>query len=216
MSEQIIIEGDCLEVMRGFADKQFDLVLTDPPYGISAANGVGGFGSSDSDRHYDDKWDDFRPSAEYFEQMLRIGKVVVIFGGNYFTDLLPQNNHWVVWDKVGGIKFDNPFSHAELAWTSDKTRKGVKVYTVIQQGFVAEERQRWHPTQKPVSLFTGILQDYLPENGTVLDPFMGSGTTLVAAKRLGKQAIGIEREERYCEIAAKRLAQEALPLEFTA
>jgi site-specific DNA-methyltransferase (adenine-specific) len=204
-----IINADCLEFMKTLPDKCIDLVLTDPPYGINADKGVGGFGSSKTDNHYDDNWDSKTPTQEVFNEILRIGKKVVIFGGQFFTDKLPPNGHWIVWDKKGNIQFDNPFGDCELAWTNiDK--KSVKKYTVIQQGFVSEERDRFHPTQKPVSLFKMIIQDNTEEGGVVLDCFLGSGTTAVACKQLKRNYIGIEISDKYCEIAKQRLRQEIL------
>lgn len=209
-----IIEGDCLEVMRGFEVNSFDLVLTDPPYGINADKGVGGFGASNTDRHYTDDWDSNTPSKEYFDEMLRVGKSVIVFGGQFFTDKLPPNGHWIVWDKKGSIEFDNPFGDCELAWTN-LPRKSVKKYTVIQQGFVSQEKVRWHPTQKPVELFSLILRDYTQENdfgqpARILDPFMGSGTALVAAQSLGIDSVGIEINPVYCKVAQSRLEQKQL------
>lgn len=190
----------CLEVMKTFADKSFDLVLTDPPYGIGADGGVGG--GILKGRKYKKGWD-VRPPREYFDEMLRVGKDVVIFGGNFFTDYLPMNGHWIVWDKVGEIKFDNPYSGAELAWTNIP-KNTVKKYVCIQAGFVAEEKLRWHPTQKPMKIFQYIIEDYL-DGLAILDPFMGSGTTLVAAKMLNRNATGIEISPEYCKIAQQRL-----------
>jgi len=201
-----VICGDCLEVMKGIPDKSVDLVLTDPPYGIGAGKGVGGFGSSKSDNHYLDNWDDERPSAVYFKEILRISKTAIIFGGNFFTDLLPVNGCWIVWDKVGDISFDNPYGDSELAWTN-LPQKSVRKYIVIQQGFISVERERFHPTQKPVRLFKNILCDYSVNTDIILDPFFGSGTTGVAAKLLGRQFIGIEISEKYCEIARNRIDQ---------
>jgi DNA modification methylase len=199
-----IIEGDCLEVLRSFPAASIDLILTDPPYGVNADKGVGGFGSSKTDKHYDDNWDSGTPSKEYFDEILRVGKAVIIFGGNFFTDRLPVNGHWVVWDKKGDIQFDNPFGDCELAWTNIN-KKSVKKYQVIQQGFIAEEKERYHPTQKPVKLFAAIIEDYLPDGGIVCDPFMGSGTAMLAAKQLNRPYIGIEISPKYCKIARERL-----------
>lgn len=209
MSEQKIIQGDSLEIMKTFPDKSFDLVLTDPPYGIGADKGVGGFGSSKTEKHYSDNWDSHTPPIEVFTEILRVSKTVIIFGGQFFADKLSANGHWIVWDKKGDIAFDNPFGDCELAWTNS-SRKSVKKYTVIQQGFVSEEKTRWHPTQKPVKLFSEIINDYTEEDARILDPFMGSGTTLVAAKQLNRNATGIEISEKYCEIARNRLKQDLL------
>jgi len=213
-----VIQGDCIEVMQHIPDKSIDLVLTDPPYGIGADKGVGGYGCSKTDNHYTDDWDNKTPSLDTFNEMLRISKNTIIFGGAFFTDKLPVNGHWIVWDKKGDIEFQNPFGDCELAWTNfDK--KSVKKYTVIQQGFIAKDKARFHPTQKPVQLFCEILQDYSKEAALILDPFLGSGTTAVACKRLNRRFIGIEISEKYCQIARDRLANEPEPLfkdsEFT-
>lgn len=200
---------DCLEFMKSLPDKCIDLVLTDPPYGINADKGVGGFGSSKTDKHYKGNWDNKTPDIEVFNQIFRIGKKVIIFGGNFFTDKLPVNGHWIVWDKKGGIVFDNPFGDCELAWTN-YDKKSVKKYIVIQQGFVSEERDRFHPTQKPVKLMGNILNDYTKENDLILDCFAGAGSTLIACKQLNRRYIGCEISSEYCEIAKSRLAQDSL------
>ena len=204
-----IINADCLEIMKQLPDKCVDLVLTDPPYGIGADKGVGGFGSSKTDNHYKDNWDNKTPDKEVFDEILRVGKSVIIFGGQFFADKLPTNGHWIVWDKKGNIVFENPFGDCELAWTN-LDKKSVKKYVCIQQGFVSEERDRFHPTQKPVKLFGNIIKDYCPEGGVVLDCFMGSGTTALACKNLNRNFIGIEISEKYCEIAKQRLRQDIL------
>ncbi|MDZ4228336.1 MAG: site-specific DNA-methyltransferase [Candidatus Levybacteria bacterium] len=141
--------------------------------------------------------------------MLRVSKNAIIFGGNFFTDLLPVNGHWIIWDKTGGIKFDNPYSDAELAWTNYK-KNIVKKYIVIQAGFIADEKERFHPTQKPVSLFAGIINDYTEKDAIIFDPFLGSGTTTKAAQQLARQFIGIEISPEYCKIAEDRLKQGVL------
>lgn len=205
-----IYNEDCLETMKRMPDNFVDLILTDPPYGINADKGVGGFGSSShTAKKYKDNWDSFRPTKEYFDEILRVGKKTIIFGGNFFTDLLPVNGHWIVWDKVGEIKFDNPFSKCELAWTNiDK--KTVNKYVVIQQGFISADKERYHPTQKPRQLLKGILSDYADDKYIIYDPFMGSGTTARACKDLGFNYIGSEISKEYCDIAESRLKQEVL------
>lgn len=194
---------DCLEFMRTLPDKCIDLVLTDPPYGINADKGVGGFGSSKTDKHYKGDWDSQTPAQEYFDEILRISKKAVIFGGNFFTDKLPVNGHWIVWDKKGDIAFDNPFGDCELAWTNIN-KKSVKKYKVIQQGFITEEKERYHPTQKPVHLFRQIIEDY-SEDGIVFDPFLGGGTTALACKQIGRDFIGCEISKEFYDIANERL-----------
>ena len=149
------------------------------------------------------------PPIEVFNEILRVGKKVIIFGGNFFTDKLPVNGHWLVWDKVGGIDFKSPFSDCELAWTN-LPRTSVMKYVVIQQGFLAEEKQRFHPTQKPVNLMESILSDYSNENELVLDCFSGAGATLIACQRIKRNFIGIDISEKYCKIARERLKQKTL------
>ena len=200
-----IYNGDCLDILKEMADNSVELILTDPPYGIGASKGVGGFGaSSDTAKKYDDDWDNFVPSKEYFDEILRVGKSVIIFGGNYFADIIPVNGHWIVWDKVSNIQFDNPFSDCELAWTN-LNKKTVKKYTLVQQGFLTSEKVRYHPTQKPVALFIQILQDYNKDKGLVMDCFSGSFTTAIACEQLGIKNISIEKLQKYCDIGIKRL-----------
>ena len=201
-----IYNGDCLEYLKTLPDNYFDLCLTDPPYGIKASKGVGGFGvSPDKAKKYIDNWDNETPTEETFNEILRVSKNVIIFGGNYFTDKLPVKSHWIVWDKVSNIKFENPFSDCELIWTNIN-RKIVKKYTLVQQGFLTSEKQRYHPTQKPVELFNIILQDYNKEKGLVLDCYAGSFTTAIACEQLGIKNVSIEREKKYCDIGIKRLS----------
>jgi len=210
-----IICGDCLEVMRDIPDKSVDLVLTDPPYGINiASNGrVGGnkpFGNSQGKvinavDYAPQTWDKFTPTKEYFQEMMRISKNQIIFGGNYFVEHLHNSPCWIVWDK------DNSgnFADCELAWTSFQTavRKYKYRWNGMLQENMKEKEQRFHPTQKPIGLFEWILDNYSERGMTILDPFLGSGTTAVAAHNTGRKFIGIEKEQRYVEIAKKRLEQ---------
>ena len=203
-----IIQGDCLEVMKGMPDKSVDLVLTDPPYGKKASKGTNGFGSAKNRRYVDD-WDNSIPSLKVFNEMLRIGKNVMIFGGNYFAHLLPPSKCWLIWDKKGDIKFHNPFADCELIYTNFS--KPIKKYTFKQQGFITDSKdKRYHPTQKPTELLEILIRDWTRENSLILDPFVGSGTTCISAKKLNRNFIGIEISPEYCKIANQRLAQEVL------
>ena len=142
----ILYKGDCLEIMKDFPKDSVDLILTDPPYGLKQDKGSKDFGNYKQHK-YKDNWDNLRPNKIYFDLMLNISKVCIIFGGNLFTDLLPVSGHWIVWDKIGNIKFKNPFSQCELIWTSLK-RKPIKKYVCVQQGFIRESKEkRVHPTQ---------------------------------------------------------------------
>lgn len=201
-----------LDTMARMPDGFVDLIVTDPPYGKNADKGTNGFGSS-ANRRYQDSWDSARPAQSVFAEMRRVSKALVIFGGNYFADLLPPSNCWIVWDKKGLHTFENPFADAELAWTSFPSV--VKKYTFIQQGFITDAKeQRIHPTQKPLNLITAIIRDFSKDGDLIYDPFMGSGTTAVAAHQLKRNWIGSEISAEYVELANKRLepylAQETL------
>jgi len=198
-------------VMKEIEDKSIDLVLTDPPYGKMWTRGKNGIGVlKDKNEKDKTKWD-IKPTKEYFDEMIRISKNQIIFGGNYFTDYLPPSNCWIVWDKLGELKLGKqiPFAHCELAWTS--FNKTVKKYTLRSQGFIKDTKdKRVHPTQKPNELFNWILQDFSKENDLILDPYLGSGTTAVACQNLHRNFIGIELDEKYCEISRQRLRQKPL------
>jgi DNA modification methylase len=140
----------------------------------------------------------------------------ILWGANFYSNRLPLAG-WLVWDKRHGIEaMEFNRSDAELAFFSES--RTVKTYRHLWHGIcrATEVGDHLHPTQKPVALMRWCLDQFKHEVGVVLDPYMGSGTTLVAAKQTGRRAIGIEIEERYCEIAAKRLSQDMLPLEVNA
>lgn len=204
-----IYHGDCREVVPSLAIRGLDLLLTDPPYGIGEAAGKNkSRGNLAAARDYGaSSWDD--ATADEAVEIARVNtRWQIIFGGNYYR--LPPSSCWLVWDKDNG---GNDFADCELAWTN--FRKAVRKLTYRWNGMLQQpgrpKEQRFHPTQKPEPVMLWALTQAPQDVRTVLDPFMGSGTTLVAAKRLGKLAVGVEQEERYCEIAAKRLEQEVLP-----
>jgi len=206
-----IYHGDCLRVLEAlaphFGDKPFDLLLTDPPYGIGSWSATGGNSLTQAECDEINRWDT-KDVAPIVLQAVRLAKRAVVWGGNYFD--LGRTRHPLVWDK--GIRGMH-FADGEMAWTNFDYGTLRILQFPIASGDT--KGKRLHPTQKPEAVMRWCLS-LAPDAHTVLDPFMGSGTTLVAAKRLGKSCVGIEREERYCEIAAKRLAQEALPLEMGA
>jgi len=200
--------GDCREIVPSLA---FDgLVLTDPPYGINhptdyATSGRGALAPCtdyepvhDDDKPFDPRW------------LLTIGRGRILWGGNYFADLLPPQSGWLVWDKERPDDLDQ--ATCELAWTD--CVKGVRRYRHMWNGMIrAGTDTLQHPTQKPEALMRWCLSlRWTLGYATVLDPYMGSGTTLVAAKDCGRRAVGIEISEAYCEIATKRLTQGVLDL----
>jgi len=197
-----IICGDCLDIIRDIPNKSV-ITITDPPYGKKADKGTNGFGAT-KNRRYAGEWDTFIPPQEYFNEIFRISRHVIIFGGNYFAHLLPPSKCWLVWDKKGDIAFQNPFADCELIYTS--FTKPIKKYTFKQQGFITDSKdERFHPTQKPSELLQTIILDWTQENDIILDPFIGSGTTAIACIKTKRNYIGIEKDEKYCEIARKRL-----------
>lgn len=201
-----IYHGDCREVLPAIG--QVDLVVTDPPYGIAHPTNYHSRGLSRMAR-----CKDYPPvvgDGRAFDPtwLLAIGSAHIIWGANYFAQHLPPSSGWLVWDKERPDDLDQ--ATCELAWTD--CVKGVRRIRYLWNGGLrAGDESLVHPTQKPVALLKWCLTlRWTVGYATIADPYMGSGTTLRAAKDLGRKAIGIEIEERYCEIAARRLAQEVL------
>lgn len=198
-----IYHGDCREVMGAVVA---DAVVTDPPYGINAAR------TRNSQRwgwrdYGIDGWDSEPPDPTTIGMCVSIAKRAVLWGGNYFVGLpFVARGKWLVWDKC---QTDFSLADCELAWCS----WAGAIRRISYSRSAALRDGKSHPTQKPEAVMRWTIQQLdggETDNQTILDPFMGSGTTLRAAKDLGRKAIGIEIEERYCEIAAKRLSQEVL------
>jgi site-specific DNA-methyltransferase (adenine-specific) len=202
-----IYHADCRDLLP---DLWFgvDLLLTDPPYGIGY-DARGGTGPAAPRRTYslptvcgDDAPFDPRPLLNY-------GAKAILWGGNHFADRLPASATWLVWDKREGTA-PNSFADCELAWSNLGGPARLFHHRWLGMLRASEkDEERVHPTQKPVALMSWCLS-LVPDARLVLDPYMGSGSTIKAAKERGLRAIGIEIEERYCEIAANRLSQEVL------
>ena len=203
----MIYHGDCREILPTL--EPVDLVLTDPPYGIALETSYRLRGRGRLAQCVD--YPEIIGDSEHFDPqfILDLDVPTVLWGANYYAHRLPETSGWLVWDKRTG-RMQNDQADAELAWTN--VIKGVRVFAHEWNGFRrdSEPGEHYHPAQKPVALLRWVLTHrWIPE-GKVLDPFMGSGTTLRAAKDLRRKAIGIEIEERYCEIAVNRMAQEVL------
>jgi site-specific DNA-methyltransferase (adenine-specific)/modification methylase len=178
-----------------------DAVITDPPYGINEAAGKNKSRTNMAiaKDYGNDDWDAAPPSDELMSAVLAAGQWQALFGGNYFG--LPASSCWLVWDKLNG---DNDFADCELAWTN--WPKAVRRLQWRWNGMIRQGNEaRFHPTQKPLQVMAWVI-DLCPKADTILDPFMGSGTTGVAAIQRGKAFIGIEREPRYFDIACERIA----------
>jgi len=194
-----LYHGDCREILPTVAA---NAVVTDPPYSLEGRlnyhSGSRTWSKFAADGELD--WD--RDVTPIIGGLLDVPGHSIIWGGNYFA--LPPRRGWLIWDKVVR-KFSS--GHCELAWTT--LDQPVRAFSYAHSQLANEGK--FHPTQKPLPLMQWAIR-FLPEHCvTILDPFAGSGTTLVAAKMLGRRATGVEIEERYCEIAARRLAQDVLP-----
>lgn len=198
---QRLILGDCLQVMPLLGG--FDAVVTDPPYGIGEGNAKGQTrGKIAAPRQYagTDGWDAKPASAAHMAMMRGVSRHQIVFGGNYFEGLGPTSC-WLIWDKQNG---DNDFADCELAWTN--LPKAVRRIYWRWNGMIRKgDDIREHPTQKPAGVMEWCIR-HLPDPAqTILDPFMGSGTTLVACQRMGRNGTGIELDPDYFDIACRRV-----------
>ncbi len=201
-----IYHGDCREVLPSLG--RADLVLTDPPYGVGEnAHRIASRTNLAATTDYGDfSWDSEPASDDEITMTMAAAPRAIIWGGNYFK--VPPARGWLVWDKQNS----GNFADCELAWTNLKM--SVRIFRFTWNGMIRQGEWRSahvHPTQKPRELMSWCLT-FAPDATLILDPFMGSGTTLRAAKDCNRRAIGIEIEERYCEIAARRLDQGVLAL----
>ncbi len=201
---------DCMEYLKTLEDNAFDLAIVDPPYGI------GEDGKSNHSRgklakatKYTPKnWDSSAPPKEYFIELKRVAKEVIIWGANHFIENIPKANSssWVVWDKQNG---QNVFADCELAYTTHK--KAVRKYNFkwagMLQGDMKNKEIRIHPTQKPVKLYEWLLMNYAKEGDKILDTHLGSGSIAIACHNLGYDLVGCELDKEYYDAASKRLKQ---------
>ena len=208
--------GDCLDIMRDMPDKCIDLVLTDPPYGIGITGKVGGdkpFGSNKTRiegggickaKEYISFDDSNVPDKIYFDELRRISKNQIIFGGNYFADMLPASSCWLVWDKDNG---DNDFADCELCWTSFKTavRKYKWRWNGLLQEDMAHKIKRVHPTEKPYPLLEEIIRDYSKEGDIIFDGFAGSFSVAHACINTDRKFICVEKDEEFYKMGFDRV-----------
>lgn len=189
---------DCMDGMKQFPDKYFDIAIVDPPYGIKVKNNMGrrhGTKKSDYPKAY---WDKVAPPPEYFTELFRVAKHSIIWGGNYFD--LPPAKCFVIWDKPD--KSENvTFAMCEYAWTDfDMTAKIFRKY--------AKDDCRIHATQKPVELYMWLLRIFAKEGDKILDTHVGSASSLIACHKMGFQYVGFELDKYYYDLSNKRLEQE--------
>jgi site-specific DNA-methyltransferase (adenine-specific) len=191
-----IYHGDCREILPQL-DVKVDLVLTDPPYGITDA-----------------EWDKV-PSREIFSEIFRISERQIIFGGHFFN--LPTRDGWIIWNKMPFLKTGN---QAELIWTSFLKKNQIVDFRYAGNVIGNTNKPDYRikrvdfTSQKPIAFIEYLIKTFTVEGDLILDPFLGSGTTVIACKKLNHCAIGIEIREECCEIAAKRCSQEVMELKI--
>ena len=200
----MIYNQDCMEAMKEMSDNQFDLAIVDPPYGIDLANmnmGVGNTpkASKIKNRKWKPKdWDKKTPTKKYFIELFRVSKNQIIWGGNYFN--LPPCKKFIIWDKE--IPKGLSFSDCEYAWTSFKGANKMFRYSAYRN-----KSEKFHPTQKPPSLYDYCLMNFANEGDTILDTHLGSGSIAIACHNLGFELTGYEIDKEYFEAAKKRIEQ---------
>jgi site-specific DNA-methyltransferase (adenine-specific) len=201
----LMIHGDCMDVMKHIHDKEVELSCVDPPYGI------GEDGERSNRPRKTDKWkcpksknivikdwDNKKPTKEYFDELFRVSKNQIIWGGNYFG--LPASSCWIFWDKKNG---DNDFSDGELAWGSFSS--AVRKFEYLWNGFQKQKpEERFHPTQKPVALYKWLLYRYAKPAELILDTHGGSGSIVIACHDLGHPIIWVEKDADYYRDAVAR------------
>lgn len=196
-----ITNEDNMELMARYEDNHFDLAIVDPPYGIGAGGKSFINGTSKTKKEYykDDCWDNERPSKEYFKELKRVSKNQIIWGGNYFADILGAFRCFIFWDKT---IHGNSYADGELAWTSfDKVARYYR-RNICQ---VEVEGKRIHPTQKTIHLYTWILQNYAKDGDKILDTHLGSGSIAIACHNLRYDLTACEFDTEYYNAAMKRL-----------
>ena len=193
--ESIVFNEDCVEGMKRYPDKYFEVACVDPPYGINVGKMTLGSGKHKFKKGK--SWDNEIPNGEYWKELFRVSKNQVVWGGNYFTQYLPPSPHWIVWDKK------NPnlsFAEGELIWMSfGKNLRIVKFYSANP-----EDGGKIHPTQKPVSLYTWLFNNYTEKGDKILDTHLGSGSSRMAAYTLNLPFVGFEIDSEHYQDQEKR------------
>jgi site-specific DNA-methyltransferase (adenine-specific) len=199
-----LLNIDNIAYMKSCKDKQFDLAVVDPPYDIPRfktnveSKMMNGFKNKLCG------WD-FKPTKEYWDELFRVSKNQIVWGGNYFTDNLPQSRCWIYWDKK---KYVPNFASGELAWTSfDRLVIDVKLQ---MHGFLNPDGKKIHPTQKPVPLYNWIYENFSQKGDYILDTHLGSGSSAIAAHYFGVNFVGCEIDKQYFDNAVNRFNNETL------
>ena len=215
---------DCMEGMKQFPDKYFDLAIVDPPYGIgydTIAEKAGGTRSKNAATakriYHGGGWDTKPPNDDYFTELFRVSKHQVIWGGNYYKQL-PPTKCFICWDKRCNDQMTNNFADCEFAWC-DKDLGVARMFRFMWSGMLQNDmknkEERIHPTQKPVALYKWILTNYAKQGYKILDTHVGSASSLIACYDLGFDYVGFEIDEEYYKLATKRLEEEKAQVRWT-
>jgi site-specific DNA-methyltransferase (adenine-specific) len=206
--ESIVFNEDCIQVMKRYPDKYFNLAVCDPPYGIGMDNSnkrtkpsrPNSYTQYPDFRYHQTDWDKNRPTQEYFDELFRVSKIQIVWGANYFCEYLPSGNGWIFWNKLNGL--NNCFSDGEFAYCS----KGVQSRYFECSTFdgLNGGKDRIHPTQKPVKLYDWIFHNYAKPDFKILDTHLGSGSSRIAAHKAGLDFVGCELDKEYFDAANKR------------
>lgn len=208
---------DCMNGMREYPDKHFDLAVVDPPYGIGCMSMTytkegkhrekyGTQAAMKRDYSKQSEWD-LRPSTEYFQELFRISKAQIVWGGNYFSDILPPSKGFIVWDKRVSDSMRNDFADCEYAWLSPGlgvARVFRFVWNGMIQGNMKNKEDRFHPTQKPIELYSWIFRNYAKPGDKILDTHLGSGSSRIAAYDAGFDFVGYEIDKEYFDKQEER------------
>lgn len=209
-----LLNEDNMQVMARYPDKYFDLAIVDPPYGINHSeiagkqSGTQYGNAAAAKRVYATKdWDKSIPDENYYNELFRVSKHQIIWGGNYMTHYLPPSMGWIFWDKDNG---ENNFSDGELAFSSFE--KGLRKVKITWNGMIQydmkNKEDRIHPTQKPVKLYRWLLDKYAKQGDKILDTHLGSGSIAIACHDMGFDLVATEIDKDYYEAACKRFNEQ--------
>jgi site-specific DNA-methyltransferase (adenine-specific) len=201
MKESNVYLEDCMIGMARYPDKYFDLAIVDPPYGININHNMGRRKGHKHSGHKKVKWDNETPNDGYFDELFRVSKNQIIWGGNYFK--LPLTGAWLFWDKI--MPFDLSFSMGELAWMS--IGKTIRKVELRHHRFINSDTKKIHPTQKPIALYKWLLHNYAKQGDKILDTHLGSGSSRIAAYDMGFDFTAFELDKEYFEAQEKRFNQ---------
>lgn len=220
-----LLNIDCMEYMTGLPDKAFDLAIVDPPYGIkeNAQRAISRTKLAKTRCYGTQLWDMHIPPVEYFDEIFRVSKNQIIWGGNYFLDYLGATRCIIVWRKLT----TGNFADCELAWTSFNT--SVREFTFMWNGMLqgksmnnghkmqpikANNETRIHPTQKPVVLYEWLIKNYNTGGGKILDTHLGSGSSAIAAYKMNVDFVGCEIDKDYYDAACKRFKEQTAQIQL--